>query len=281
MSIVAPRIRPLADIVETDMPAPQGQAEGVTRELPITLYLINLEDFEAYCEIIYNPNLILMTSKKPVLFWLGILRLGSMWGWDEAVKYASACINECGNQELDPYEKLLLGIKHNMPSWVYSALQSLYFHGNLPRPANKKEYNNIIPVEQWEPINWTLQEGSKLLEKTVHELVQHAPRLPAGDDAEWEDHKCADHQACVNALVSEWYHVRNNVPNHIRAQGGQYGLTYDLMDSIEQYKFKGMDPRCRTSIMRDLSSIVYGFYDRICCAVGNRMLGIEEEEVQP
>ncbi|THU78547.1 hypothetical protein K435DRAFT_811470 [Dendrothele bispora CBS 962.96] len=203
-----------------------------------------------------------------------------MWEWSEAVKYASARINECGSQELDTYEKLLLGVKHDESTWVYSALRSLYFHGSrISKPENKAEYNNIIPVEQRQTINWTLQEGSQLIEKTLYELIQHAPRMPAADDMDWSVYKCDDHAKCVNALSTEWRHIRNNVPGLISSNDGKCGLTYDLMDYIEKYKFKGMDPRCRSHLMRDLNYRLIDFNDRICRAVSDRLLGREEKSL--
>ncbi|THU81710.1 hypothetical protein K435DRAFT_808853 [Dendrothele bispora CBS 962.96] len=210
-SIFLPYIEPLR-LVWDSLPPPEDGAEGSINK-PISMGHVDDQELEAYMELIYCPNMLLEKTPKPYMFYLHILRLSSMYEWPEARAYAIEQISSLPNQELEPYLKLLLGLRHRVEPWVLAAVNSLFFSGpTLSQPVHKQIYGMILDLESRASINWVLQEGSRLMEKTIHELITNQPGFFAGgDDGEWGLFQCDNHQACVKALNSRWHQISSTL----------------------------------------------------------------------
>ncbi|KAF5342896.1 hypothetical protein D9758_015410 [Tetrapyrgos nigripes] len=290
--VVATRIMPLHDVLGSGLPQPAEGAEGITAAKPIHLSGVTTVEFEAFLQCIYDVNMHIDPTPKPVHFWLGVRRLSDMWEWPQLTNYAMKQVTNADNGVVDPFQKLLLGYKYGVMEWVVYTLRSIYFRGSkIAQAVNKDEFGGtytvllkfcsselitfavVLTSDELHFLNWTLRDGSALIDRTISELIQDCPRMSSADDDDWSCSKCDNHQRCVKALSAGWNHVRTHLSG--LARDGKCGLSWDLMDSIERYQFNGMDPRCRVIVMRDLSCRLIEFYHRICQAVADRILGLD------
>ncbi|THU80813.1 hypothetical protein K435DRAFT_809590 [Dendrothele bispora CBS 962.96] len=241
LSIVLPYIAPLRD-VWNELPAPSGGAEGSV-DRPISMGNVDDEEMEAYMSMIYCPNTLLDNTPKPYMFYLHVLRLSSMYEWDEARAYAISQISSLPNNDLEPYLKLLLGLRHCVDAWVLSAVNTLFFSGpNLRQPVHKPIYGTILNSESRANINWILQEGSRLMEKTILELITHQPGFFSNTDdgSDWALFKCDQHQTCVKALSKQWNRISTTLVTSLNEADGDWSLAFQIGAAFERFSYAGM-----------------------------------------
>ncbi|THU89158.1 hypothetical protein K435DRAFT_865564 [Dendrothele bispora CBS 962.96] len=218
-TLIVERIAPLAHFAGTKLCTSD---DAGTLKNPFEFATYSSEQIETYLDLIYDCNAFLKSEKKDLKYYLTILELADVWFWDEARSYAIAAINALRYRDIDPYIKLLIGVRYKEEVLVFGALKLIYFSGPcIEQPTIGPEYDDYIP-ESRQTMTWILHEGSQLLERVILELISTAPCFDDTEDNTWQDHKCSDHAVCVQAVKSQWVWVVRDLSSEFKRTNGPW-----------------------------------------------------------
>ncbi|KAF5323219.1 hypothetical protein D9758_018106 [Tetrapyrgos nigripes] len=270
--LVVPRTQVLRDYLSTIENQPVESHEGSSITNPLHLSGVYVEEFRAFLDVIYDLDSILTQKKRDATYYLAVLRLSNMNLWEPGVDFAIQGINSLDPKELQPYAKIVLGVVHHQDTWVFDGVRRLFVSGPvIPQPDDKEIFKQNPSIDQCS-IDWILRDGSTLLTNTITELIHHAPRFPNHDKAAWGTFNCDNHAKCVSAVEDKWKRIAKKLPLQFKAANGQWALSFEVVEHLEKFPFRSMDPRCRAQMFSILNHRAVGFYRSICCAICDKLM---------
>ncbi|KIM82558.1 hypothetical protein PILCRDRAFT_820414 [Piloderma croceum F 1598] len=104
------------------LPLGSNQAEGSSDENPIRLESISSIDFQRLLMVMYPENSLSQCVKMNQDQWVSVLKLSTMWGFDEIRKKAIA---ELSKINMDTLDKVVLARSYSVGDWLYEGYTAL------------------------------------------------------------------------------------------------------------------------------------------------------------
>ncbi|KAF9043746.1 hypothetical protein BDZ89DRAFT_1059187 [Hymenopellis radicata] len=245
------------------MPSGDARKEG-TPDNPVFL-TVPASDFSSLCYFLYNVEQYWTFTKTPGEYYLGLLRLASLYQFPEGIAFAKRRIDT--DVHMEPYEKLALGIQHNERKWVETSLDYLFLSGANMRDPSPAEADALAKHL------WTIANGRQLMATTTRELISTPPRMLVGsaDASDWSHSRCDQHSVCIAGIASQWRQVASKLGASITDRSS-FSIQLDLGPALRDFKFKRMDPRCRDALIKELTDRADVFHTRIIAAVADKLL---------